>query len=177
MRTRARLAKQGLQELAPGLRRRATLIVRNLPQGLRATLEHDPTLVRTGASAAAAYGWDELKPRPGSTWLLDGYLPLEAFSELQEQLNRLDIDGAEGGPPHEPVLLRVVDEPWPFPPHYPLAPQPLAALDLLDYPAARSGVSVARPWRRWPRRNRSCWRAARPGPAPGQVRFWESCSN
>jgi segregation and condensation protein B len=36
--------------------------------------------------------------------------------------------------PAEPVLLRVVDEPWPFPPNYPIAPQPLAALDLLDYP-------------------------------------------
>jgi len=31
-------------------------------------------------------------------------------------------------------VASVVDEPWPFPPHYPLAPQPLAALDLLDYP-------------------------------------------
>jgi hypothetical protein len=26
----------------------------------------------------------------------------------------------------EPVLLRVVDEPWPFPPHYQLAALPLA---------------------------------------------------
>ncbi|MBV9325894.1 MAG: SMC-Scp complex subunit ScpB, partial [Chloroflexi bacterium] len=34
------------------------------------------------------------------------------------------------------VLLRVVDGGWPFPPHYPLAPQPLSALDLLDYPDA-----------------------------------------
>jgi len=34
----------------------------------------------------------------------------------------------------EAVLLRVVDEPWPFPPRYPIAPQPLAVLDLLDYP-------------------------------------------
>jgi hypothetical protein len=43
------------------------------------------------------------------------------------------------------VLLRVVDEPWPFPPHYPLAPQPLAALDLPDYPepaARRIGREV-----------------------------------
>jgi segregation and condensation protein B len=32
------------------------------------------------------------------------------------------------------VLLRVVDAPWPFPPNYPIAPQPLAALDLLDCP-------------------------------------------
>ena len=41
--------------------------------------------------------------------------------------------------------MRVVDEPWPFPPHYPLAPQPLAALDLLDYPdsvARRIGRGV-----------------------------------
>jgi hypothetical protein len=34
------------------------------------------------------------------------------------------------------VLLRVVDEPWPFPPNYLIVPQPLAALDLLDYPDA-----------------------------------------
>jgi segregation and condensation protein B len=33
------------------------------------------------------------------------------------------------------VLLRVVEHTWPFPPHYPLAPQPLAAMDLLDYPS------------------------------------------
>jgi hypothetical protein len=42
-------------------------------------------------------------------------------------------------------LLRVAEEPWPFPPHYPLAPQPLAALDLLDYPdqlARRTGREV-----------------------------------
>jgi hypothetical protein len=31
------------------------------------------------------------------------------------------------------VLLRVVDEPWPFPRHYQLASQPRSALDLLDY--------------------------------------------
>ncbi len=43
------------------------------------------------------------------------------------------------------VLLRVVDEPWPFPPNYPLAPQQLAALELLDYPdqvARRTGREV-----------------------------------
>jgi len=50
------------------------------------------------------------------------------------QLNRLDVDAPEDAAPREMVLLRVVDQPWPFPPHYPLAPQPLAALDLLDYP-------------------------------------------
>jgi hypothetical protein len=42
-------------------------------------------------------------------------------------------------------LLRVVEEPWPFPPNYPIAPHPLAALDLLDYPdqiARRTGRDV-----------------------------------
>jgi hypothetical protein len=43
------------------------------------------------------------------------------------------------------VLLRVVDEPWPFQPRYTLAPQPLVALDLLDLPdpvARRIGREV-----------------------------------
>jgi 4-carboxymuconolactone decarboxylase len=31
------------------------------------------------------------------------------------------------------VLLRTVEGDWPFPIHYQLAPQPLAALDLLEY--------------------------------------------
>ena len=103
--------------------------------------------MRTGASAAAAYGWDELTGQGNSTWRLDAYLSLEMFDTLQEQLNRLDIDAESSDDPtcHEGVLLRVVDEGWPFPPHYPLAPQPLAALDLLDYPddfARRVGREV-----------------------------------
>jgi hypothetical protein len=81
-RTRARLAREGLIELAPRLRRRASILVRQVPRELREALERDATLVRTGGSAAAPYGWDELQPAPGSTWLLDGYLPLGAFSEL-----------------------------------------------------------------------------------------------
>jgi segregation and condensation protein B len=99
---------------------------------------------------AGAYGWDEL-PHWAPTWSLDGYLSVEAFAALQEQLNRLDIDAnfddIDDGTSkeRESVLLRVVEEPWPFPPHYPLAPQPLAALDLLDYPdqlARRIGREV-----------------------------------
>ena len=31
-------------------------------------------------------------------------------------------------------MLRVVNEPWPCPPNYPLAPRPLGAFDLLEYP-------------------------------------------
>src|SRR5260221_14072792 len=43
------------------------------------------------------------------------------------------------------VIFGVVDAPCPFPPHYPLAPQPLAAVDLLQYPdqaARRIGREV-----------------------------------
>ena len=56
-RTRARLARgdgHKLVDLAPRLRRRATLMVRHLPRDLRRALERESALVRTGASAAAA---------------------------------------------------------------------------------------------------------------------------
>ena len=104
--------------------------------------------MRTGTSAAAAYGWDELTNPSVRTWQLDAYVSLEVFEALQEQLNQLDIDESavdEMTDERESVMLRVVDEAWPFPPHYPLAPQPLAALDLLDYPdqvARRIGREV-----------------------------------
>ncbi|HKB47428.1 MAG TPA: helix-turn-helix domain-containing protein, partial [Ktedonobacterales bacterium] len=92
-RTRARLARETLVDLAPRLRRRATLLVRHAPGALREALERDAGLVRTGLSAARAYGWDELlQPGADPAWVLDAYLPLEAFSALQEELNRLDID-------------------------------------------------------------------------------------
>jgi chromosome segregation and condensation protein ScpB len=146
-RTRARLARgESLVDLAPRLRRRAMLIVRHLPRGLREALERDAALVRTGASSAAAYGWDELVQARDLSWRLDAYIPQDAFASLQEQLNQLDVDGSdENDELAEPVLLRVVDEPWPFPPNYPIAPQPLAGLDLLDYPdqvARRTGREV-----------------------------------
>src|SRR4051794_22833888 len=93
-RTRARLGREMLVDLAPRLRRRATLIDRQVPQSMRQALERDPALVRTGASAASAYGWDELDAGNRSAWPLDAYLCLEAFSSLQQQLNALDLDGA-----------------------------------------------------------------------------------
>jgi hypothetical protein len=147
-RTRSRLARgESLIDLAPRLRRRATLIVRYLPRGLREALERDAALVRTGTSTASAYGWDKLVEAEDPGWRLDAYLTEEAFSALQAQLNQLDVNESTDDTPAlaDPVLLRVVDEPWPFPPHYALAPQPLAALDLLDYPdqaARRTGREV-----------------------------------
>jgi hypothetical protein len=92
-RTRARLARdESLIELAPRLRRRATLIVRHLPRSLGEALAGDASLVRTGASAAAAYGWDELVAAQDPSWRLDVYVPEEAFSALQQALKQLDVD-------------------------------------------------------------------------------------
>src|SRR6266571_4015000 len=51
-RARARLATQGLFDLAPRLRRRASLTVLQLPVALVGALEGDEHLVRTGSSAA-----------------------------------------------------------------------------------------------------------------------------
>ncbi|MBV9168481.1 MAG: SMC-Scp complex subunit ScpB [Chloroflexi bacterium] len=143
-RTRTRFSRgESLVDLAPRLRRRATLIVRHLPRGVREALERDAALVRTAASVAAAYGWDELVGTEDLSWRLDAYISETAFASLQEQLNHLDVhDSDDSHELGEPVLLRAVDEPWPFPPNYPIAPQPLAALDLLDYPdqvARRTG--------------------------------------
>jgi segregation and condensation protein B len=151
-RARARLTREKLVDLAPRLRRRATLVVRQVPTELRAALEEDAALVRTGVSAAGAYGWNALTEPvdADSSWRLDAYLSLSVFDALQEHLNRLDLEPAPaahanltedvdaeaaGTRGRDTVLLRVVEHAWPFPPHYPLAPQPLAAMDLLDYPS------------------------------------------
>jgi len=72
-RTRARLTRGETWSSWLRLRRRATLIVRQLPESLRGTLEHKAALVRTGASAATAYGWDELRDSDRPNWRLDAY--------------------------------------------------------------------------------------------------------
>jgi hypothetical protein len=54
----------------------------------------DAALMRTGLSAAGAYGWDELTSRTSTaTWLFDAYVPVTAFETLQEELNRFDLNG------------------------------------------------------------------------------------
>jgi hypothetical protein len=54
------LSRQGLEDLAARLRRRATLLMRRLPRPLRQALEQEPALLRIGISTAAAYGWAQL---------------------------------------------------------------------------------------------------------------------
>jgi segregation and condensation protein B len=139
-RARARLASQTLLELAPRLRRRATLQVLHVPPDVLTTLERDVGLVRTGASAAAPYAWAELAAE--MPWALDAYVQSDRQRRLEAALDR-----ARGVAASTPVLLRVVEGPWPFPTHCQLAAQLVAALDLLDYPAAaarRRGHDVLR---------------------------------
>src|SRR6266851_4296146 len=83
-RARARLATQGLFDLAPRLRRRASLTVVHLPPVLVSRLERDEHLVRTGVSAAGPYGWPAL--RRGQPWALDAYLRPEALQVLVDEV-------------------------------------------------------------------------------------------
>jgi segregation and condensation protein B len=140
-RIRGRLARDGLLGLAPRLRRRAALNVVHVPPAFFVELERDASLVRTGASAALPYGWTEFshthtqtqadpesQTQAATAWALDAYVPQAALDVLLEQVP------AAGGHDTQAVLLRSIDGLWPFPAHCQLTPQPLAALDLLDYP-------------------------------------------
>jgi hypothetical protein len=113
--------------------------VQELPRLVRQALEQDASLVHTGASAARPYGWGAITT--GAPRVLDAYLSMHLVEALREQLAEAS---ATTPTDLESVLLRRVEDPWPFPPHYQLAPQPLAALDLLDYPDPASVGSDAR---------------------------------
>jgi hypothetical protein len=66
---------------------------------------------------------------------LDACVATEAVASLEHLADHIaDSREPSAREELEAVLLRVVDGPWPFPPHFQLAPQPLAALDLLEYP-------------------------------------------
>jgi len=122
-RLRARLEQEGLLALAPRLRRRAVLRQLTVSAARAADLAADAALVRTGPSAAAAYGWSGLDELP-----LDMYVP----PLVPELLTPPEPDGSE---PRTTIWLRVVAGAWPFPPHRAVAPAALAALDLLEHPA------------------------------------------
>jgi segregation and condensation protein B len=124
-RVRARLAQDGLLAVAPRLRRRAVLRQMTVSSARAAELAADRALVRTGPSAAAAYGWSDIADLP-----LDAYVPPPLVPEL---LATPDLDASE---PRATVWLRVPSGAWPFPPQRTVAPAALAALDLLDHPAA-----------------------------------------
>jgi hypothetical protein len=86
--------------------------VLQVPRLVRQALEQDASLVRTGVSAARPYGWREFEA--GEPWILDAYVPIQAVEELHQQLAEAAVTVPEEA---ESVLLRAVDDPWPFPPH------------------------------------------------------------
>jgi len=134
-RARARWNARSLLELAPRLRRRASATIVQVPGALLAELLRDASLVRTGASVARAYRWHELRER--GPCALDAYARPEAAKVLMLRIDQHAADGhdvASTDATTHPVLVRTVDGLWPFPPHCQVAPQPLAALDLLEYP-------------------------------------------
>ena len=100
-------------------------------------------MVLTGSSVARPCGWHAL--HRGEPWALDVYLRPQVLQILVEQA-AAGADQAEEADATV-VLQRTVEGDWPLPSHYQLAPQPLAALDLLDYPhpaACRLGREVLR---------------------------------
>jgi len=147
-RARSRWSRRSLLELAPGLRRRAAATVIHVPRVLLPAVQRDAGLVRTAVSVARAYGWRELRQR--GPWALDAYARPEAVQALLRRIDELAageqaVDDTDTRT--RPVLLRTVDGLWPFPAHTQLVPQPLAALDLLEYPdpvARRIGREVLR---------------------------------
>jgi segregation and condensation protein B len=122
-RIRARLDHDGLLAMAPRLRSRAAKHQLTVSPARAAELAADPALVRTGPSAAAAYGWSDLLDLPP-----DVYVPPPLVAEV--------LASPEPGPSEAGtvVWLRVVTGAWPFPPQRAIAPAALAALDLLDHP-------------------------------------------
>lgn len=123
-RVRARVAAKSpselLRDLGPRLRRRGTLRrFRAHPADVPRLLA-EPTIVRTGVSAAADYGADIVAPG-----VAEAYLPLRSLADLR----RTYLLEPASNPN---VLLRTVERIWPFPSACMVAPMSAVALDLLD---------------------------------------------
>jgi segregation and condensation protein B len=76
-----------------------------------------------GASAARSLGWH----LPDGDWPVDLYIPETALVDLIETY-ALEMATEHG----VDVVLRAVQDPWPFPPHQRVVPEIVAALDLAE---------------------------------------------
>jgi excisionase family DNA binding protein len=111
---------ESLAALAPRLRNRARSVqLRAHPSDLR-RLVAEPSLVRTGVSAAPDVGADLVAADE-----VEGYVSVDDMARLREKFFL-----EESRKPN--VLLRVLQPPWPFPPDTRVAPATAVALDLLD---------------------------------------------
>lgn len=100
------------------------------------TLGREPTVVRSGISAAAHYELDMVAVNE-----LEGYVNCSSLPRL---INRFGLDEQSERPN---VLLRVVDDRvWAFGPADTVAPAPVVAVDLLeagDSRSRRAGIRLA----------------------------------
>jgi len=125
-RVRTRLEREGLLAIVPRLHRRA--VVRRFSASAEAVeeLARDPGLVLTGVPAARALGWQLPEVATGHAPGVDGYVSELRLAGLVDRLE-LEREGAAGA-----VLLRAIQEPWPFPPQLRVAPPIVVALDLAE---------------------------------------------
>jgi len=126
-RVRTRLEREGLLALVPRMHRRA--VIRRFSASAEASeeLARDPGLVLTGLPAARALGWDLPEVAPAQIPGVDGYVSELHLAGLVDRLGLEREGGAASG-----VLLRAVQEPWPFPPQLRVAPPIVIALDLAE---------------------------------------------
>jgi hypothetical protein len=127
-RLRRALALEGLEKLGPRLARRAESRFFSAHPGEISYLLEDPALVRSGISAAGAYGFDLVSGQEADGYLREGALRKFAAGHA------LSPAGSEGN-----VRLRVVpEEAWRFLSGAPIAPVAAVALDLAEDPDSRS---------------------------------------
>ncbi len=92
---------------------------------IAAALGADPRVVLTGVPAARVLDWALPDPDAAQGSIVDGYIGEMGLAELIDQYE-LEPDPAGA------VVLRTVQEPWPFPPHWRVAPPVVVALDLAE---------------------------------------------
>jgi excisionase family DNA binding protein len=179
VRARARYSQHGLLKLAPRLRRRATATVVHLPVGLLAEVQHDSSLVRTGASAARACGWRELQDR--GPWALDVYARPETVQALLARVAELaSAAGSEtaSSASTRSILLRVVDGLdglWPFHPTPSSHRRRWRRSTCSSTPTPWCAASASRCCASCPRRRPPQWRGAARGHAPWTSRTRAGC--
>ena len=125
-RLRSRLRETHIEALAPRLRKRAVVHrLRAHPSDLRRIAE-EPKVVRAGISAATDYVHD-ISPAAD---VIDAYLP----AKLQQRLKKKYALQPSQRPN---VILRAIDDLWPFDAGTTVAPAAVVGVDLLEFDDAR----------------------------------------
>jgi excisionase family DNA binding protein len=136
-RARRRLDRDGLLGVAPNLASRADHRQFFGHPAVLQRLADEPSVVRSGVSAAVEHGADLLAPD-----FLEAYVPASA---VEGMISRYALDGEAERPN---IVLRIVeDSAWPFSPGERIAPRAVVAVDLLeseDQRSRRAGLALAR---------------------------------